>query len=180
MTARTTTSKRVVLCGAPLAGKREIVKRVAAARGASFDRYDVPGTTSGTLYSLPRARFSTDGSSFELLALPSVYVEPTLDARFIASGDATVLVLDPQLLRLDANRDAIESMLAARRSSSRGVVMFTKQDLRGKASFVEPSELLANTAAADWPVFESRIDEPDTLLRGIDWTISRLLAPSAS
>lgn len=95
MTARTTTSKRVVLCGAPLAGKTEILKRVAAARGAIFDRHDVPGTTSGTLYSLPRVRFSTDDSSFELLALAGVYFEPTLDARFIASGDAIVLILRP-------------------------------------------------------------------------------------
>lgn len=54
-------------------------------------------------------------------------------------------------------------MMSARRSTSLGVVVFTKQDLQGKASFVEPFTLLANTAVADWPVFYSRIDEPQTL-----------------
>lgn len=173
------TSKRVVLCGAPLAGKTEILKRVAAARGGVFDRFSVPGTAAGTGYSLTRARFTTGGTSFELIALPGVYVEPTIDARFIVSADALLLVVDPQIERIEANRSGIETMIAARRSHTFGAVVFTKQDLRGRGTFVEPSALLAYTVAADWPVFYSRIDEPHTVLLGIDWLIGRLLGSSA-
>ncbi len=173
MAVRGVSTRRIVLCGPPLAGKTTLLNSLAASHDVTPTLFE-PQSGSGEVRDRG-VSVITHGGRFEFVTVcGAVWNEDTWPV-LATSANGLALVLDRQEARAQLDRDFVERIPRLLPEQCVRCVVWTKGDLiaRGLEKAV-PDGLLSGTSVETWPSFATRSDRPDTLLKPLAWLAERL------
>lgn len=165
----------MVVYGPPLAGKTTALQALAARKALPLQRFE-PLPRSQVQAGTPSDQglvINDTAGGYSVASICGVVFNLQSWSPLLSKADGLVLFLDPQIARLEANRECVQKVNALGRPIL-GAIVWTKQDIVESGAETVSTKLVESGAVGGWPVFRSRHDEPASLLQPIEHLLAAL------